>query len=59
MLGLLALVAVASFGLSCLGWADEVGISVTCNMAGVFGLITQFILAMVANQSIYSVSPKR
>lgn len=58
MLGLLLLVSVSIYGFSCLGWAAEWGISITCNKTGLQTLIKQTVLAIIANQSIYSLSPK-
>jgi hypothetical protein len=58
MLGLLLLVSVSIYGFSCLGWAADWGISITCSKTGLQTLIKQTVLAIIANQSIYSLSPK-
>jgi len=58
MLGLLLLVSAVSFGLSCAGWGAAWGISLTCDQDGLQGLIAQFILAIIANQSVYAISPQ-
>ena len=52
---LVALVAVSAgaFGLSCSGWWDLV----TCDQAGVKGLLEIFAIAVVANQVTYLISP--
>jgi len=42
------------FGLSC----GNVTATVTCDKAGVLGLIQAFIAALVANQATYQISPK-
>lgn len=55
MLGLLAVVALAVYGIACLGWWD---VGVVCDQAGAIALGEQFILAMIANQSAYLISPK-
>ncbi len=58
MLGLLTLSAGAGYGISCLGWGAEWGIAITCDKAGALSLIEQLIMAIIANQSIYAISPK-
>jgi hypothetical protein len=55
MAGLLLLVALGAFGLSC---ADVVSV-VTCNKDGALGLVYAFIAALVANQATFAISPKR
>jgi len=52
---LVALLAVSGsvFGLSCSGWWDFV----TCDQSGLTGLIEAFVLALVANQAAYLISP--
>lgn len=55
MLGALLLSAAAVMGLSCAGWYDLV----TCDQSGVKQLIEVFILAAIANQGAYMLTPKR
>lgn len=50
MLAALLIVAGGAFGLSCAGWFN---MPITCDQAGVEGLATAFILALVANQATY------
>lgn len=57
MLGLLLLVALASVGLACAGFAADLGLTITCDRAGVVGIIQAFGLAVIANQAAYSLSP--
>ena len=58
MLGLLVLVAAASYGLACAGvLADLFGATLTCDKPGMIGLIRALIFAVVANQGIYSLTP--
>lgn len=57
MAGLLALIALVIFGLSCTTWAAAWGINVTCNQAGAQELVTVFVAALVANQGLYMISP--
>ena len=55
MLGALVLVSAGSFGLACADWFN---INLTCDQAGVEVLLSSFVLALVANQSAYAISPK-
>jgi hypothetical protein len=55
MAGLLLAVAGGAFGLSC----GNVIVSVTCDKAGVIGLISALIAALVANQATYQLSPRK
>jgi hypothetical protein len=57
MLGLITLSASAVYGLACLDWGVELGITVTCDQSGLFGLLRQAVLAIIANQGIYAISP--
>ncbi|MBN1535959.1 MAG: hypothetical protein JW908_04445 [Anaerolineales bacterium] len=59
MAGLMAVVAVAVFGLSCAGLLESFipGAQLACGQAGAIELIKAFISALVVNQAIYSVSP--
>ena len=54
MLGSLAVTAVVVFGIACSG-LFEVGI--TCDQAGAVQLGTAFVLALIANQAAYAISP--
>ena len=60
MLFLLAVVSTAAFGFACLGWLPYFGdqISVSCTQQGGVELLTAFVLALVANQSTYLITPK-
>jgi hypothetical protein len=55
MLVLLAVVSIAIWLSSCNGWF----VYAVCDQAGLKELITIFVLAMVANQSTFLLSPKR
>ena len=59
MLALLALTAGVVYGLSCLGWGFEWGITLSCDQSGLLGLIEQFVIAIIANQSIFAISPHK
>lgn len=58
MLGLLVVVALGSFGLACANLAGDFGVTVTCDQAGVVGLVNALIAAVVANQAVYAITPK-
>jgi hypothetical protein len=57
MLALLAATAGAAYGFSCLGWGIAWGITLSCDQTGLLGLTEQFVIAIIANQSIYAISP--
>jgi len=59
MLAMLALVAAGAFAAACGGFADRLGLSLTCDWPGATGLLRALIAAVVANQSAYAISPKR
>ena len=59
MLGLLLVTAVTVQSLACLGWAAKWGVTLTCDQAGLAGLIEQLVIASIANQSVYAISPRR
>ena len=54
MLSAVALVTVGAFGLFCLGRYD----AVACSADGAWGLIETFVLAAIANQTAYQLTPK-
>ena len=59
MLGLLVLVAGASYGLACWGiLPDLAGIAMTCDQQGLIALVRLLVIAIISNQSAYSISPR-
>jgi len=58
MLGLLVLVAAGVYGLGCSGFGAEFGIVVTCDRGGLVGLISSLAIAVIANQSVFAITPK-
>jgi hypothetical protein len=58
MLGLIILSASTIFGLACLGWGAELGITLVCSQKGLVNLVRQVVLAIIANQGIYAISPR-
>ncbi len=59
MAGALLLVVGGVMGLACGGLGADLGISVTCDKAGIIGMIKAFIAALIANQGAYLISPKK
>jgi len=57
MLGLLVVVAGGAFGLACAGWGVDLKVAVSCDRAGLVGLLQVLSLAVIANQSAYAISP--
>lgn len=57
MLICLLIVSAASFGLACWPLFAEY-VNVTCDVPGFVGLLQSFILAAIANQTAYSLSPQ-
>jgi hypothetical protein len=58
LLGLLFLVALGAFGLACGGLAGDFDLPVACDRAGATGLLRAFVLAAIANQGTFSITPK-
>ena len=54
MAGLLLLISAAIFGLGCAGIVNS---GISCDQAGLIRLITIFIIAIMANQSVYQLTP--
>jgi hypothetical protein len=59
MLGLLVLTAAGAYGLSCSGWGSNFGFALTCDQPGIVGLLQGLVLAVMANQSTYSLTPRK
>lgn len=57
MLGALVLVSGAAFGLACSGLAADFGLPITCDKTGAIALIRSFVVAAIANQTTYTLSP--
>lgn len=57
MLGLMFLVAGGSMALTCAG-VTIAGIAMVCNQNGITELATNVVLATIANQATYMISPK-
>ncbi|RLC76903.1 MAG: hypothetical protein DRJ03_22330 [Chloroflexi bacterium] len=56
MLACLAAVAGGAYVLSCVLMVEQL---VTCDAAGVWGLVRLFVAAVVVNQSAYLIAPRR
>lgn len=59
MLGACLVVPVAMALLACTGFAADFGLSVTCDRAGIVGLIKAFVVAAITNQTAYQLTPKQ
>lgn len=57
MLGFLLLICGGALGLVCLGWMTF-GELVVCTRDGAFYMVKVFVLALIANQATYQISPK-
>jgi uncharacterized YccA/Bax inhibitor family protein len=57
MLALIILSGCIVYGLACLEWAMEWGVTLSCDQAGLLGLVEQIVIAIIANQNIYAISP--
>ena len=59
MLGMLALAALAVYGLACGGLAGEFGLGVSCDTPGLLGLARALIVCIASNQAAFLISPCR
>jgi hypothetical protein len=57
MLGGLALVALATFGLGCTSFGAQLGVSLACSQDEALGLVRVLAAAVIANQSAYALLP--
>jgi len=58
LLGMLLACSAAIYGLACSDWGSAWGISLACSRSGFSELIRLTILAIIANQGVYQISPK-
>lgn len=58
MLGLLTGVSLIAFGIACGGLGPDFGLTVTCDKTGAIELFKTLILAIIANQSVYAITPQ-
>jgi hypothetical protein len=59
MLGLLVLTAASAYGLACSGWGAAFGFALDCDRRGIVGLVQGLVLAVMANQSTYNLTPRK
>lgn len=59
MLAIIIVTGCIVYGLACLEWASEWGITLSCDQTGLLGLVEQIVIAIIANQSIYAISPRQ
>jgi hypothetical protein len=55
MLGVMVLTAAGAYGLACLQWFE---IPITCDQKGLMGLLESLVIAIVTNQSTYTIVRK-
>lgn len=58
MAGVLLVTSAAIFGLVCAGLAGDFGLTLTCDKQTIIGLIKTFVLALIANQTTYAITPQ-
>lgn len=58
MLALLVATCASVYALACTSWSAYLGITVTCDQPGLVQLIWSLVLAVMANQSTYRLSPR-
>jgi hypothetical protein len=58
MLALLVLTCTGIYALACTSWGAYLYSTVTCDQPGLFQLIWSLVLAIMANQSTYRISPR-
>jgi hypothetical protein len=59
ILELLALVVAGVFGLACSRFGAYLGLTMACDEPGLVALVWSLVVAVMANQSIYLITPKR
>lgn len=59
MLGALVMAAVGSYGLACLKAGATFGLELSCDGAGLAGLVRALVLALAANQATYLLAVRR
>lgn len=58
MLVALAVTALGVYGLACTGLGPDFGLAVTCDRQGAVALVQAFVMALVANQATYALTPR-
>lgn len=58
MLGLLVITALALVGVTCGGFAEDLGLVLTCDRSGFVAVLKAFAAATIANQTAFLISPK-
>jgi hypothetical protein len=56
MAGGLALIALVIFGLGCAGLGTQIGVSLTCDLAGAWIILRAFFAAVAINQATYQLT---
>jgi hypothetical protein len=58
MLGLLVVATGGIVGLACGGLAAELGLAVSCDKPGMLQILRAFVLAVIANQATFAITPR-
>jgi hypothetical protein len=58
LLGILLAASAAIYGLACSTWGAAWGIALTCDQRGLAQLFELTVLAVIANQGIYQITPR-
>ncbi len=58
MLALLLVTCTSVYALACTNWRAHLGLTVTCDQPGLVQLTWSLVLAIMANQSTYRLSPR-
>lgn len=56
MLGVLAVIAAAAYGIACSGYGPIFGLQLTCDSRGLITLVQSFLAALSVNQATYLIS---
>jgi len=59
MLLLLVVVSAGAIILACAGYGEAFQVGVSCDQVGLTELVKVFLAAVIANQSVYAISPKK
>lgn len=59
MLGVMLIVTLGAFGLSCTPLVVSLHLAVSCTAAGAYDLVPSFVAAVIASQAAFAISPQR
>jgi hypothetical protein len=58
ILGLLVLISLGILGIACAGTIEVFNLTITCDEAGIIDLVEVLMVAIIANQGVYAISPR-